>query len=182
MRSKFCRPMMSVSSHDIYSTKLVGWFMVFNATFNNISVISWRWVLLVEETGVPGENHRPAASHWQFLSYNVSSPPHHKRDAQVVVNPTPIPSRSRRPHARNMNMRFLIKEISFFVLMRFLCKTSHKESCAWPCLTWPCQPIKSPSIINGVRFYDCCSNINCRLSRSKKASNINFTWILTDFP
>ena len=32
-----------------------------------------------------------------------------------------------------------------------------------------------PSIINGVRFYDCRSNINCRLSRSKKASNINFT-------
>ena len=38
-------------------------FMVFNATFNNISVISWRSVLLVEEIGVPGENHRPAASH-----------------------------------------------------------------------------------------------------------------------
>jgi hypothetical protein len=32
-------------------------FMVFNATINNISVISWRSVLLVEETGVPGENH-----------------------------------------------------------------------------------------------------------------------------
>jgi hypothetical protein len=31
--------------------------MVFNATFNNISVISWRSVLLVEETGGPGENH-----------------------------------------------------------------------------------------------------------------------------
>jgi hypothetical protein len=31
--------------------------MVFNATFKNISVISWRLVLLVEETGVPGENH-----------------------------------------------------------------------------------------------------------------------------
>jgi hypothetical protein len=27
--------------------------------FNNISVISWRSVLLVEETGVLGENHRP---------------------------------------------------------------------------------------------------------------------------
>jgi hypothetical protein len=27
--------------------------MVFNATFNNISVISWWSVLLVEETGVP---------------------------------------------------------------------------------------------------------------------------------
>jgi len=29
----------------------------------NISVISWRSVLLVEETRGPGENHRPAASH-----------------------------------------------------------------------------------------------------------------------
>jgi len=32
--------------------------MVFNATFTNISAISWRSVLSVEETGVPGENHR----------------------------------------------------------------------------------------------------------------------------
>jgi hypothetical protein len=32
--------------------------MVFNATFNNISGISWQSVLLVEETGVPGENHQ----------------------------------------------------------------------------------------------------------------------------
>jgi hypothetical protein len=31
--------------------------MVFNTTFNNISVISWQSVLLVEETGGPGENH-----------------------------------------------------------------------------------------------------------------------------
>ena len=31
--------------------------MVFNATFNNISAISWRSVLMVEETRVPGENH-----------------------------------------------------------------------------------------------------------------------------
>ena len=29
--------------------------MEFNATFNNISVISWRSVLLMEENGVPGE-------------------------------------------------------------------------------------------------------------------------------
>jgi hypothetical protein len=29
--------------------------MVFNATFNN--TISWWSLLLVEETGVPGENH-----------------------------------------------------------------------------------------------------------------------------
>jgi hypothetical protein len=29
--------------------------------------------ILVEETGVPGGNHRPAASHWQTLSFNVVS-------------------------------------------------------------------------------------------------------------
>ena len=37
--------------------------MVFNVTFNNISVISWRSVLLVEEAGVPRENYRPTARH-----------------------------------------------------------------------------------------------------------------------
>jgi hypothetical protein len=31
--------------------------MVFNATLNNDSVISWWSVLMVEETGVPRENH-----------------------------------------------------------------------------------------------------------------------------
>jgi hypothetical protein len=38
--------------------------LVFNATFSNISAISWRPVLVVEEAGVPGENHRPWASNW----------------------------------------------------------------------------------------------------------------------
>ena len=42
---------------------------VINATFNSISVISWRSFLLVEETGVPGENHRPEESHWQTWSH-----------------------------------------------------------------------------------------------------------------
>ena len=37
--------------------------MVFNATFNNISGISWRSDLLAEETRIPGEYHRHAASH-----------------------------------------------------------------------------------------------------------------------
>ena len=32
--------------------------LMLNATFNNISVISWQSVLLVKETGVPGENHQ----------------------------------------------------------------------------------------------------------------------------
>ena len=47
---------------NIWLCVLVG-FMVFNTTFNNISVISWRSVLLVEETREPGGNHQPATSH-----------------------------------------------------------------------------------------------------------------------
>jgi len=58
--------------------------MVFNATFNNISVILWRSDLLVEETGVPGENHQSAASQLQTLSHNVvSSTPRHERDSNI---------------------------------------------------------------------------------------------------
>jgi hypothetical protein len=56
--------------------------MVFNATFNNISVIPWRSVLLMEETGGPRENHLPQVT--QILSDNVvSSTPYtsHKRDS-----------------------------------------------------------------------------------------------------
>jgi hypothetical protein len=49
---------------------MVGWFMVLNATFYNISVISWQSVLLVEE---PEDNRFPAASHSQTLSHNVVS-------------------------------------------------------------------------------------------------------------
>ena len=47
--------------------------MLFNATFNIISFISWQSVLLVEEIGVPGKNNRPVTSHWQTLSHYVVS-------------------------------------------------------------------------------------------------------------
>ena len=47
--------------------------MVFNATFNNISAISGRSVLLVEETGVPGENHRGMSG---IRTHNVSGDMH----------------------------------------------------------------------------------------------------------
>jgi hypothetical protein len=54
--------------------------MVFNATFNNISVISWQSVLLVEETGVP------VASDWETLSHKVSSStPRHKQDSNSQI-------------------------------------------------------------------------------------------------
>ena len=44
--------------------------MVFNTTFNNISVILWKSVLLMEETKIHGRNLRPVTSHWQTLSHN----------------------------------------------------------------------------------------------------------------
>jgi hypothetical protein len=44
--------------------------MMVNATFNNISAISWASHLEVEETG---DNHRPVTSRWQTLSHNVAS-------------------------------------------------------------------------------------------------------------
>ena len=45
--------------------------MVITATFNNISVIWWWSFLLLEETRVPGENHRIVTSYLQTLSHNV---------------------------------------------------------------------------------------------------------------
>ena len=51
---------MSTRSNKMCTGVGLGLIMVLNATFNNISVISWWSVLLVEETG---ENHRPVTSH-----------------------------------------------------------------------------------------------------------------------
>jgi hypothetical protein len=88
-------------------------FMMFNAIFNNISVLSWQSVLLVEITGVPGENHRLPASHWQTLSHNVVSSTPRLSGIQthnvsgdrhrslhrytVVISPTTIKNWSRQP-------------------------------------------------------------------------------------
>jgi hypothetical protein len=51
-------------------------FFVLNTTFSNISAISWRPVLVVEEAGVPGENHQPWASNWSTLSLAAASRVH----------------------------------------------------------------------------------------------------------
>ena len=70
------------------SNKKIVRVIVFNATFNNVSAISWWSVLLVEEIGVPRENHRTAANHWQTASYNA-------------VSSTPLPNRIR---THNVNL------------------------------------------------------------------------------
>ena len=81
--------------------------MVFNATFNNISVISWWSVLLVEETGVRRENHKSAGTDKLYhimlytLPWAVVKPTTSVMIALIaylVVNPTTIPSQPRRSH------------------------------------------------------------------------------------
>ena len=38
--------------------------VMLNATFSNISVISWRSVLLMEKTGIPVENYRKSLTNF----------------------------------------------------------------------------------------------------------------------
>ena len=58
---------VNVSQTKIISViNFVGWFLVFNTTFNNISVISWWSVLLVEETGVLSTPHHERGSNSQL--------------------------------------------------------------------------------------------------------------------
>ena len=66
-RNKTNETQSAFRPHALYRVRI----MVFNATFNNILVISLRSVLLVEKTGIFEENQRPPASHWQNLSHNV---------------------------------------------------------------------------------------------------------------
>ena len=61
---------MALISLKIYFRLLI---IVINATFINVLVISWRSVLLLEQPGVQGENHRPTANHLQAFSHNVAS-------------------------------------------------------------------------------------------------------------
>jgi hypothetical protein len=60
---KITKSIYNIPVYIVYLNGLFVCLIVFKATFNNISAISWRSVLLVEETGGPGENRHPAASH-----------------------------------------------------------------------------------------------------------------------
>jgi len=66
---------------------------VVNGTFNNISVIWWQSILLVEETEVPRENHRPVASGRQSQDTEV------KRDIVAKARPG---CRNQHPYRQNV--------------------------------------------------------------------------------
>jgi hypothetical protein len=59
----FSRYINTTERHDI--TDDDWWFLVFNATFTFSYIMA---TSLVEEAGVPGENHRPRASNWYTVS------------------------------------------------------------------------------------------------------------------
>ena len=73
--------------------------MVFNITYNNMSVISWRSVSFVEEIGVPGDNHRPSAAENQYPS------PLHVH-ASVFINQN-ISIKVQLPSKRHISRRFI---------------------------------------------------------------------------
>ena len=64
----------STFSLCIYWNRVIVRVTLFNATFNNISCISWRSILLVEEPRVTGEDHRPDKL-YHIMLY-ISSTPH----------------------------------------------------------------------------------------------------------
>jgi hypothetical protein len=76
---------------DIVVFEFRSWRDVLDTTlcdnlFNN-SVISWWSVLLVQKTGIPGENYRPVASHRERLSHKVvSSTSRHERNSNTTIS------------------------------------------------------------------------------------------------
>ena len=63
--------MLNINYFSVHDRDLYVCLMVFNTTFNNISVISWWSVLLVEETGGHRKNHRPVASQTNLILYTL---------------------------------------------------------------------------------------------------------------
>ena len=80
--------------HVVFVKVSIVRFMMFYATFNNISVISWRTDLLMEVTGVPGENHWPATIY-------------DKRNTSVITCDTDIPERLTKSWWRQENFQEL---------------------------------------------------------------------------
>jgi hypothetical protein len=127
-------------SEEYHTWKIPSVWFSFNVTFINISVISWRSVLMVEDIEVPAENHRPVASHWQtcieytspWTGFKLTTLVVIGTNVHVVVNPTTIRSRPGRhlrpsviitnvPICHNINDSFTECDINKTFLLHMTC-------------------------------------------------------------
>jgi hypothetical protein len=70
----------------LYNRRLKKWYFCFSAKHAALTT-KFKVQILVGETGVPGENHRPVASHWQTLSHiAVSSKPRDERGSNSQLS------------------------------------------------------------------------------------------------
>jgi hypothetical protein len=65
VRTIMCFTKVYIIPHTYIWVRII----VINSPFDNISVISWRSVVLVDETGVPGEKYQLVASNWQMTNH-----------------------------------------------------------------------------------------------------------------
>jgi hypothetical protein len=110
--------------NNLWMGLVKGFFLVLNATFNNISVISWRSVLLVEETGVLGENHQPAASNKLYHIMLYTSPwAWFELATSVVIGTDCIGSCKFNHHTITTTRRLLYEWVfSYFEWVWFSCR------------------------------------------------------------
>ena len=112
-------------------------FWCFNATFSNISAISWRPVLVVEETGVPGENHWPWANNWKTLSLAAAGRVHPFGNSQ---------SRARTHAVLVMSCMSMNYEIYCNYKYVLICLYTERNS------VWQCCNVLNNSNTNRIRW------------------------------
>jgi hypothetical protein len=126
--------------------------IVFNTTFNNISVTSW-WS--VDETGL-GENHQPGTSHWQTLSHNVVHLPWSRFElTSVVIGTDCCGSCKSNYHTITTMMGLLLMLLTAAIVMKYEdCSSYCRE--IWRLLQLLSWNMKIAAAIV-VKYEDCCS-------------------------
>jgi hypothetical protein len=98
-----------------------------------------QFFFLVQDTGVPGENHRPAISHWQTLSHNVLSFYSVKMIADIIIGI----KNGMTKHYTHINMCTLEDwtiitfnlnntNILLKILQIYLCRCTQTNAMQWP--------------------------------------------------
>ena len=68
----YTRQICKTNKNEVNFNQVYGVYRHFQQYYSYIVTVSF----IGGRNGVPGENHRPAASHWQILSHNVVSSTH----------------------------------------------------------------------------------------------------------